>query len=117
MNHEFHTLPRRQSAPLYASQLASADVLFQQDGATCHTARIVRRWMDRHNIHLLPWPAKSADLSPIENLWSYLAREVEKEHAKTVPQLKAIAQAWQGLPRELHVTIWVATHAGARRDR
>ncbi len=79
-----------------------ADVLFQQDNATCHTAGIVQKWMRRHNIRQLPWPAKSADLSPIENLWSYLAREVEKEHAKTVPQLRAaVARAWQGLPIEV----------------
>ncbi len=67
--------------------------------------------MDRHNIHVyqLPWPAKSADLSPIENLWSYLAREVEKEHAKTVPQLKAaIARTWQGLPRELLTSLYAS---------
>ncbi len=87
--------------------------------ATCHTARIVQQWMDRHNIHHLPWLAKSADLSPIKNLWSYLAREVEKEHAKTVPQLKAaIARTWQGLPQELLTfTISIATLVSARSDR
>ncbi len=78
---------------MHANWRRHADVLFQQDNATCHTAGIVQKWMRRHNIHQLPWPAKSADLSPI---W---AREVEKEHAKTVPQLKAaVARAWQGLP-------------------
>lgn len=83
-----------------------ADCYFQQDGATCHTARIVKTWLNRHNVNLLPWPAKSADLSPIENLWSYLAHKVEAKRPKTVPELTAaVTQAWQSLDSNLGETL------------
>lgn len=83
-----------------------ADAYFQQDGAPCHTAHIVRNWLDRHNVNLLPWPAKSADLSPMENLWSYLARKVEEKRAKTVPELTlTVTQAWQSLDPNLGNTL------------
>jgi len=79
-----------------------ADVFFQQDNATPHTAQIVQDWMVGHRISLLPWPAKSADLNPMENIWSYLARKVEATHPRTVPELTAaIAQAWDSLDQDL----------------
>ncbi len=75
-----------------------ADALFQQDGATCHTARIVKEWLRRHNIELLTWPAKSADLSPIENLWSCLARKVEERQPRTAGELTtSIQEEWCSL--------------------
>ncbi len=55
------------------------------------------RW--NHKILLLPWPAKSADLSPIEN---HLAQKVELIHPHMVPELKyAFAQALQGIKLDL----------------
>ena len=43
--------------------------MFQQDNARAHTARITRDFLQQHNIRLLPWPALSPDLNPIEYLW------------------------------------------------
>jgi hypothetical protein len=78
------------------------DALFQQDGATCHTARSVRQWLDDRNIQLLPWPAKSADLSPIENLWNVLARRVEDMHPRTIEELTtSINESWESLDNDL----------------
>ncbi|GFV86616.1 hypothetical protein TNCV_4184701 [Trichonephila clavipes] len=50
-----------------------ATTLFQQDNARPHVARIVQRFFVNHQIELLPWPARSLDLSPIENMWSMVA--------------------------------------------
>ncbi|GFU10798.1 transposable element Tcb1 transposase [Trichonephila clavipes] len=43
--------------------------IFQQDNARPHVTRFVQRFFVNHQIELLPWPARSADLSPIENMW------------------------------------------------
>ncbi|GFV39863.1 hypothetical protein TNCV_4145001 [Trichonephila clavipes] len=50
----------------YLQGLATA--IFQQDNARPHVSHIVQRFFVNHEIELLPWPARSPDISPIENL-------------------------------------------------
>ncbi|UYV72860.1 hypothetical protein LAZ67_10001014 [Cordylochernes scorpioides] len=50
--------------------------IFQQDNARPHVARIVQRFFVNHQIELLPWPVRSPDLSPIENMWSMVAQRL-----------------------------------------
>ncbi|GFY21739.1 transposable element Tcb1 transposase [Trichonephila clavipes] len=56
--------------------LGFATAIFQQDNARPHVARIVQRFFVNHQIELLPWPAHSPDLSPIENMWSMVAQRL-----------------------------------------
>ncbi|GFX86855.1 transposable element Tcb1 transposase [Trichonephila clavipes] len=53
------------SCPSLPSGLATA--IFQQGNARPHVARIAQRIFVNHQIELLPWPARSPDLLPIEN--------------------------------------------------
>jgi hypothetical protein len=46
----------------------SRNFLFQQDGASCHAANSMKDYFDKKHIRLLPWCARSPDLSPIENI-------------------------------------------------
>ncbi|GFX06816.1 transposable element Tcb1 transposase [Trichonephila clavipes] len=57
----------------YLQGLATA--IFQQDNARPHMARIVQRFFVNHQIELLPWPARSPDLSPIESMWPWLLND------------------------------------------
>ncbi|GFW94906.1 transposable element Tcb1 transposase [Trichonephila clavipes] len=56
----------------YFQSLATA--IFQRDNARPHVARIVQRFFVNHQIELLHWPARSPDLSLIENMWSMIAQ-------------------------------------------
>ncbi|GFS63643.1 transposable element Tcb1 transposase [Trichonephila clavipes] len=53
-----------------------ATAIFQQDNARSHVARVVQRFFVNHQIELLPWPAHSPGLSPIENMWSMVAQRL-----------------------------------------
>ncbi|GFW85076.1 transposable element Tcb1 transposase [Trichonephila clavipes] len=44
---------------------------------------IVQRFFVNHQIELLPWLARSLDLSPIENIWSMVAQRL----TQITPQL------------------------------
>ncbi|KAJ4434130.1 hypothetical protein ANN_16450 [Periplaneta americana] len=48
---------------------ATPHPIFQQDSTRPHVARIVQAFFEERRISLLPWPARSPDISPIEHVW------------------------------------------------
>ncbi|GFU61058.1 hypothetical protein TNCV_4436881 [Trichonephila clavipes] len=48
--------------------------IFQHANAWPHVARIVQRVFVSHQNELLHWPARSLDLSLIENMWSMVSQ-------------------------------------------
>lgn len=75
--------------------------LFQQDNARPHTARVTQDFLHRNNINLLPHPARSPDLNPIEHFWDALQRRLNDvvPRPRTEAQLRAaIAQVWAQVP-------------------
>jgi transposase len=55
---------------------AHPDMTLQHDNATSHTARSMRHFLQDRNVSVLPWPAKSPYLNPIEQVWDLLDRRV-----------------------------------------
>jgi transposase len=58
------------------------DMSLHHDIATSHTARSVHDFLQDGNVSVLPWPAKSPDLIPIEHVWDLLDRRVR---ARAIP--------------------------------
>jgi hypothetical protein len=60
----------------YAHQHYGTDFTFQQDGASIHRSKRTLEFFVEQGVRVLPWPARSPDLNPIENLWSIMSRHV-----------------------------------------
>ena len=59
------------------------------------------KWFEDNNIVFLPWPSRSPDLNPMENIWGFLSRLVYGNNSQylSVPDLKqSIVDAWNEMP-------------------
>ncbi|KFM69281.1 Transposable element Tc1 transposase, partial [Stegodyphus mimosarum] len=109
--------------------------VFQQDNARPHTARIVKSFFAAQQVQLLPWPACSPDMSPIEHVWDVIGRRLArdprpvasadelwniKEAAKEIMTLKEkyslwcfcgwyLAASWPYIPEWLSVCLSIDT--------
>ncbi|GFW61111.1 transposable element Tcb1 transposase [Trichonephila clavipes] len=62
-----------------------------------------RMFFVNHQIELLPWPARSPDLSPIENMWSMVVQRLTQiaPPGATPDQLwQRVEAAWSAVPQE-----------------
>ncbi|GFY01180.1 transposable element Tcb1 transposase [Trichonephila clavipes] len=85
----------------YLQGLATA--IFQQDNARPPVECIVQRFFVNHQIELLPWPAHSPDLSPIEIMWPIVAQRLTQitPPTATPDQLwQRVEAAWTTVPQE-----------------
>ena len=51
-------------------------LIFQHDNAQPHVARISTQFLEAEKVPVLPWPAFSAYMSPIEHVWDALDQRV-----------------------------------------
>ena len=58
---------------------ATPHATFQLGNARAHMARIVQVFFQRRRISLLPWPARSPDMSPIEHVWDTVGRRLIRQ--------------------------------------
>ena len=74
---------------------------FQQDNARPHVAHVNIQYLHQHHLNVLPWPAYSPDMSPIEHIWDELGRRVRSRcDIHTLQQLEqALVQEWNALPQ------------------
>jgi hypothetical protein len=77
--------------------------IFQQDNCSVHTSYRVATWFQDQNINVLDWPSRSPDVNPIENMWGFLVRHLQKQgqiYRNRQELLTAITDAWHTLPQD-----------------
>ncbi len=75
-----------------------ADLIFQQDLASAHSAKSTKSWLNYHGVGVLDWPANSSDLN-IENLWCIVKRKMRNKRPKNADELKAtVKETWASIP-------------------
>lgn len=76
--------------------------VFQQDNARAHTARLVQDWLLQQDFDLMKWPAKSPDLSWIENLWAYVAQKLRNRPGLSPSNFQqALREEWDAIPEHV----------------
>ncbi|GFU25581.1 transposable element Tcb1 transposase [Trichonephila clavipes] len=83
--------------PIVLPMLSSRPgAIYQQDNARPHTARLSQQCLQGYDV--LPWPARSPDLSPIEHVCDALGRQLQpsRDTGELTAQMQRL---WQDLPQ------------------
>ena len=62
-----------------------------QNGASIHTARIIKKWLADNEIEVIDWPPYSLDLNLIEHVWRHLKEWVHEHY----PELETLTSSDQ----------------------
>ncbi|GFX69373.1 transposable element Tcb1 transposase [Trichonephila clavipes] len=78
--------------------------LLMDDNAPCYRTVAAEQLLESEDIERMDWPARSPDLTPIENVWEFLGRRLA---ARTLPpvtirELRLARQdEWAAMPQQL----------------
>jgi hypothetical protein len=87
----------------FVAQAFPDNFTFQQDNCPIHTSAIAQNWFRDNDINVLPWPSRSPDINPIENIWGIMMNSMRRRNIR--PQnrqdlINAINVEWHNLTPE-----------------
>jgi hypothetical protein len=91
------------AVPSFKAIFPRGDGIYQQDNAPVHTAKVAQDILVAKKVKVLPWPAYSPDLNPIENLWAMLETSLRSHSSpSSLAELtKAVRIEWNSIPQEV----------------
>ena len=75
------------------------NLIFQDDSAPCHNAKVVKHWKSDQDMRCLEWLPQSPELNPIENVWRDLGEAVRSAICHNLNELhQALVIEWSQIP-------------------
>lgn len=93
---------RKHVLPTMKRMFPKGDGWFQEDNARPHKCQIAKQFHAEHELRILSWPPQSPDLSPIENLWALVKRNLRKRKKKpsNLTELdRYVKEEWKKIPK------------------
>ncbi len=76
--------------------------IFQHDNDPKHKSKPVTQYLAQKKISVLPWPAQSPDLNPVEHLWEHVSRQLKNKRCSNATQLiEEITAICSSIPRSV----------------
>lgn len=85
--HQYKKVLETRLLPQLRDWFPDEDCVFMHDGAPCHKAKSVTKFLTENHVQTLPWPGNSPDMNPIENLWAVVKKRLKKTSITTKVQL------------------------------
>lgn len=79
-----------------------ATTIFQHDNDPKHKSKVANSTLSKLGLQVLPWPAQSPDMNPIEHFWNYLDSELRKR-MKQFPSKNSLWEELQDILKEKHM--------------
>ena len=85
----------------YGSLNMPNDWIFQHDNDPKHTAGLVKNYLHKKKIRVLPWPSQSPDLNPIEHLWDVLERHTRHKTVRNGNEkFEILTREWAAIGKQ-----------------
>ena len=83
---------------------AGRPMVFMQDNAPCHKAKVVMDFLAENNIETLRWPPQSPDMNPIENFCAIIKAKRQKKYGVPTTKnalIEQIFDIWDNIEPEI----------------
>ncbi len=72
---------------------------FQDFNCPIHRCKEVNAWLEENGVAKETWPAYRPDLSPIENVWAYLKRQMQAMKRTSDNLEETVFRIWDSIPQ------------------
>jgi transposase len=93
--HQYRKVLETRLLPQLKDWFPGEDFVFMHDGAPCHKAKSITKFLAEKDVKTLPWPGYNPDIKPIENVWGIVKKRLKKINITTNVQLiENLIQMW-----------------------